>query len=208
MLDLFFQIAVARGEDARVGADFAVGADALKPPVLRHAQQFRLQARRHFQNLIQKNRAAVRFFKPADAHCAGAGERTFFVAEQFAFQQRFGNRRAIHLDHRPVRPRAPRVEDIGDHFLARAAFAGDQHARLRRRDQRHFLKQRHRQRTLRDDLRRQFFFRAQIQRRQSARCPWPAGPWSAIHPDQSAWRDNSARRRASRPPRRGCRRRR
>ena len=67
---------------------------------------------------------------------------------------------------RPARPRAPGVDDIGDDFLARAAFAGDQHPRLRRRDQRHFLKQRQRERTLRDDLRRQFFFRAEIQRRE------------------------------------------
>ena len=69
--------------------DFGVGADALEPAVLRHAQQFGLELRRHLGDFIQKNRAAVGHFKAADALGDGAGERAFFVPEQFAFQQRF-----------------------------------------------------------------------------------------------------------------------
>ena len=134
--DFLLQIAVARGEDARVGVDFAVRADALKSPVLRHAQQLGLQRRRHLGDFIQKNRAAVRLLKPADALGVRAGERALFVPEQFAFQQRFGNGGAVDLDQRPRRARTPGVNDIGHHFLAHAAFAGDEHAGFGRRNQR------------------------------------------------------------------------
>ncbi len=52
---------------------------------------------------IQKNRAAVRLLKSPDALSRRAGERAFFVAEQFAFQKCFGNRGAVDFDQRPGR---------------------------------------------------------------------------------------------------------
>ena len=57
-----------------------------------------------------------------------AGEGALFVAEQFALQQRFRDGGAIDLDERPGGARAPGVDDVGHHFLAHAAFAGDEHA--------------------------------------------------------------------------------
>ena len=66
-LDLLFEVAVRGGEDARVGLDFAIRADALKASVLRHAEQLGLELRRHLADLIEENRAAVRHLEPADA---------------------------------------------------------------------------------------------------------------------------------------------
>ena len=103
-----------------------------------------------------------------------AGERAFFVAEQFAFQQRFGNGRAIHFHQRAGGARTPGVKNVGDDFLAGAAFTGDKHARFRRREERDFLKQRRRQRALRDDVRRQFSFFTVAHRRGRLQTGGPA----------------------------------
>ena len=63
-----------------------------------------------------------------------AGERAFFVAEQFAFEQRFGNRGAVDADVIRVAPLAQTVQRAGDEFLAGAAFAENQNARVGWRD--------------------------------------------------------------------------
>ena len=51
------------------------------------------------------------------------------MAEQFAFQQRFGQRRAVQADERPFFPRAGKVHRPRDELLAHAAFAANQHRR-------------------------------------------------------------------------------
>jgi hypothetical protein len=57
----------------------------------------------------------------------GAGERSLFMAEEFAFQEAFRDRRAIEPDVTRVAPRAGGVQRAGDQFLAGAAFAEDEH---------------------------------------------------------------------------------
>jgi len=86
-------------------------------------------------NFVKKERAAIGDFEQPFFFCVRAGERAFFVAEQFAFQKRFRERGAIHFHHRAVRTRTPRMDDIGHHFLAHAALAGDQHAGFGGRNQ-------------------------------------------------------------------------
>ena len=49
------------------------------------------------------------------------------MAEQFAFQQRFGQGPASHFDKRFVAACTATVNGAGNQRLARAAFAGDQH---------------------------------------------------------------------------------
>ena len=56
------------------------------------------------------------------------------MAEQFAFQKRFGNRGAIDADVMRRASLAQTVERAGDEFLARAAFAENQNARVGGRD--------------------------------------------------------------------------
>ena len=82
-LHLLLQVPVARGEDADVRAHLAVGADALERSILRHAQHLGLKRRRHLGDFIEKNRSAVGLLEPPDALRRRAGERAFFVAEQF-----------------------------------------------------------------------------------------------------------------------------
>ena len=57
----------------------------------------------------------------------GAGEGAGHVAEQLALQQRFRQGAAGDLDEGPVAPAAAAVDGPGDHRLAGAALAGDEH---------------------------------------------------------------------------------
>ncbi len=76
----------------------------------------------------------------------------FLVAEQLAFQQSGGNRRAVQLDEGPLAPAAQIVDRAGDQLLARAGLAQDQNRRIGRRHRRHLLQHALKGRALADDL--------------------------------------------------------
>ena len=98
-----FERLVGRGDDAHVHLDRLVAADALERAGLQHAQNFRLRGGRHVADFVEENRALVALLEFADALQGRAGERAAFVAEQFAFQQLFGNRGAIDGEKRLLR---------------------------------------------------------------------------------------------------------
>jgi len=68
----------------------------------------------------------MRDFEQAHAMLVGAGERTFAVPEQFAFDQRFGQSAAVDGDKRLVGPQALLVQSPRHQFLAGSRFAEDQ----------------------------------------------------------------------------------
>ena len=70
--------------------------------LLQKAKQFNLQRQRDFTDFIQKKRSATGAFQFAFALGVRAGERAFFMAEQFAFQQGFRNGAAIDGHERAV----------------------------------------------------------------------------------------------------------
>ena len=106
--------------------------------VFQHAQQLRLRAHRHLANLVEQQRPAFGKFEAAGAALQRARECAFFMAKNFAFDQGFGNGRAIDGDERFVAPRTQIVDGARHQFLARAARTGDQH---RGRARRHLLDQ-------------------------------------------------------------------
>ena len=114
-------------QHAHVHGDGFPAAEPLEAFFLKHAQEFDLGAGGHVADFIQKNGAMVGLFEPADALRVRAGEGAAFVAEQFAFQQRFGNGGAIDGDERRVGAVAVLVNGAGDQFLAGAGFAADEH---------------------------------------------------------------------------------
>ena len=63
-----------------------------------------------------------------------AGKRALFVSEQFAFEQIFRDRRAVDLDERAGGALRVLVNGAGDQVFSDAAFAAEQHRRVRRRD--------------------------------------------------------------------------
>ncbi len=121
------QVAMRGGDDAHIHGDRFLAAEALQAFFLKHAHEFHLRAGRHVANLVEENRAAVRLLEAADAPQFRAGERAALVAEQFAFEQRFGNRRAVDGDERRLRAVAVLVNRARDEFLAGAGFAANQH---------------------------------------------------------------------------------
>ena len=97
---------------------------------MQHAQNFRLGCGCHVADFIEKDRAIITLLEFADALNSGAGERAFFVAEQFAFEELFRNRGAIHRKKRLRRAVAVMINRAGNEFLAGAAFAGDERGRV------------------------------------------------------------------------------
>ena len=87
--DAFFQTAVGGGDDADVHLDGAVAAHALQFAFLQDAQELGLDLRGNLADFVQEDGAAVGQFKAAFALGEGAGERAFFVAEEFALDEVF-----------------------------------------------------------------------------------------------------------------------
>ena len=133
-LDGFGQVAVRGGDDADVDLDRLGAADAVDLAFLDGAQQLGLQARIHLADFVEQQRAAIGFLEFADAPGDGAGERAFLMAEQFGFEQVFGNGGAVDRDERLVGARRFAVDVARQHFLAGAAFAGDEDRGFAARD--------------------------------------------------------------------------
>ena len=66
------------------------------------AQQLGLAAEAQVADLVQKQRAAGSQFELALPGFVSVGERPFFVAEQFALEQGFGDRRTVDGNERPL----------------------------------------------------------------------------------------------------------
>ena len=64
--DLGFEVAVRRGDEARVGRDFGRAADARDHLALEDAQQLGLERERHLADLVEEQRAAVGRLEEAD----------------------------------------------------------------------------------------------------------------------------------------------
>src|SRR5690606_31892521 len=96
--------------------------------LLEDAQKFRLDRLGHFADLVEKNCPARRTLESTPVQLCRAGERAAFVPEQLALHEVVWQGRAIHGDERfvDVANEGP-MQLAGDQFLARAAFALDQH---------------------------------------------------------------------------------
>ena len=57
------------------------------------------------------------------------------MTEKLALQKRFRDGRTIDLDQRTGSAGTPRMDHVGQNFLAHAAFAGDQNTAFRRGDE-------------------------------------------------------------------------
>ena len=81
----------------------------------------------------------------------GAGEGAAHVAEELRFEQRFRDRTAVERHERRVAARARPVDRLREEFLAGAAVAADQHARIAGRDELRPRELRLEDRVVRDD---------------------------------------------------------
>src|SRR5581483_4942737 len=129
-LEGLLQVAVRCRDDADVDRDRRRRAEALDLPLLERAEELRLEARVHLADLVEKEGAAVGLLEAADPPAVGARERALLVTEELRLEERLRHGGAVHLDERPARPLALRVDRVGDDLLAGAALALDEDRRL------------------------------------------------------------------------------
>ena len=92
-------------------------------------------------DLVQKQRPAMGDFKQTRLGRIGAAEGSLLVAEQLAFEKIFRQRRAVDVDPGARASRRIVMNGARHHFLAGAAFSGDQRGRVRGRNLAHLGKQ-------------------------------------------------------------------
>ena len=85
------------------------GTDRAHDAFLQYAQQLDLQGERHVADFVEKERAAVGRLEKADPAGASAGKGALGMAEEFGFEQLFGNGAAVDGDERPLGARAGAV---------------------------------------------------------------------------------------------------
>jgi hypothetical protein len=88
-----------------------------------------LQRVGHQPNFVEEDGAAVRHLQKAGFSLARVGERTALESEQLGFEQRIGDRGAIHVYERQRRARPGLVDQLRDESLACAGLALNQHRR-------------------------------------------------------------------------------
>jgi hypothetical protein len=124
--DAQFELAVGGGEDADIDLDGAGAPDPFELAFLEDAQEFGLDDGGDFADLVEEEGPAVGELEAALALGDGAGEGAFFVAEELAFDEVFGDGGAIEGDEGAGVAGAFAVERAGDELLAGAAFALDE----------------------------------------------------------------------------------
>ena len=90
--------------------------------------------KRQLAHLIEKNRSLVRLFEKPRVVGHRPGEGAAHVSEELALHQGFGNRATVDCDERPFFPRPVEMNRAGHEFFAGAAFPGDQHIGVARRN--------------------------------------------------------------------------
>src|SRR5437763_3911322 len=118
LLDRALKINVRCSDHTHINLQNFVAADARELAVLQHAQQTHLRRQTHLANLIEKERAAIRLFKPAAPSLARIRERALLVAEEFGFKQRLRDRAAVEFDVRALAPLRVVVNQIREQIFA------------------------------------------------------------------------------------------
>ena len=102
--------------------------------ILKHAQEHGLRFLRQLAYFVQEEGAAVSLFEIAFSACDRAGERTFFVAEEFGIDGSYRNSSAVDRKKRTRLAAARVVDDARDDILSDSALAGDEHGKVARGD--------------------------------------------------------------------------
>ena len=108
--DRFLEVFVGGGDEADVEFDGGGAAEADKFPLLKDAQEFSLQRGRKFRHFVEEDGTAFGDFEETFLLRDGAGEGAALVAEEFAFEERFGEGGAIERDEGTRFARAVEVD--------------------------------------------------------------------------------------------------
>ncbi len=116
------QVPVGGGNDTHINGNGPVVPHPLDHLFLQDPQQLNLDRQGDIPDLIQKQGTLVGRLKPADAvrGCPGIG--TFYMAEQFTFQNGLTQRSTVNFNERLVGPVSCFMQRFGHHFLCRYRF--------------------------------------------------------------------------------------
>jgi hypothetical protein len=131
------QIRVAGGDDAGVDPDRPPSAYPLDLTLLQGPQELRLEVEPEHADLVQKQRAGVRYFEFSELPCVGAREGAPFVPEQLRLEQLGRQRSAVHGHEGAVAAAALPVDRACNQLLARAGLSTDEHRGRRVSDPAH-----------------------------------------------------------------------
>ena len=131
---MLIEILVRRTDDPHIDLHRLAAADPLDDLVLQEAQQLDLHRQRHIADFVEKQRAAIGAFDPADILLHRAGEGPLLVAEELAFEQCLGDGGAVDRDERRRGAPAQLVDRLRQQLLAGAALAEQQYRNVGRRD--------------------------------------------------------------------------
>jgi len=106
-----------------------VSAHPLEFAFLEESQQLDLDGGGQLADLVEEERPPVRLLETADAPRRRPGEGTPLVAEELAFEERFGKGAAVDRDQRPGGPRAQVVNEAREQFLPRPALPPNENRR-------------------------------------------------------------------------------
>src|SRR6267142_124072 len=120
-----FQVAIGGGDNAYVDRDVRIAAYWPNFLFLQDAQELGLHFEGQLADFIKEDRAAVGSLKEAGFCFYGAGERAFFVAEEFACHQGRYQRTAVDGNERSLCHGAAKMNRAGHQFLAGAALTGN-----------------------------------------------------------------------------------
>src|SRR5579863_4357876 len=130
ILDFSVELAIGGADDAHFHFLVFLSSDAAKLSILQQLQKLRLQSKIEFGNLVEKKRSAMRHLNASGLSAIRSGEGSFFIAEQFAFQQSPGYSRTVHFDEGPALPWREAVNHAGDNVFSGTAFAIDQNRNI------------------------------------------------------------------------------
>ena len=128
--DLGFEVLVRRGEQPHVDVDRLLAADRFEALLLDDAQHLGLRHQRHVGDLVEKERAGVGLLEAAATVRRCSGEGAAHVAEELAFDELLGDRRAVHRDEGAVRSAREPMDLTRNELLAGAVLARDEDARV------------------------------------------------------------------------------
>src|SRR5271165_1399428 len=146
------EVTVGGGNEANVHLVRAAASQALELLFLQDAQQVRLQGWRNVAHFVEKQGAGMGHFEAANLLGDRAGERAFFVAEEFTLEKIERNGRAIQFDEWPSVARAKGVNRARNQLLASPSFSFDQYRGRGRRYSLDLFKHGFQRGTATDDL--------------------------------------------------------
>jgi hypothetical protein len=130
LVDLAGEVAAGGGDDADVDGAVGVAADGLDAALGEDAEELGLEVDGELAELVEEDGAAVGLDEGGDAAVDGAGEGTFFVAEEGCLGEAWGDGAAVDDDDGASGAGGSLVDGAGDELLAGAGLTADEDREL------------------------------------------------------------------------------